>query len=222
MLEHVIRADGYEVVACSGGAQALNAALTSEFDLLVTDIMLPDISGLELVRAIKSQTPNLPVIVVSAMDPTRSEAAALAAGATRFLSKPIRLSELRSELAMANASRMGLRVVIMDQDVTQARRLARELSQHGCDVQVVTELAEPQASLTSLVLPNLVLLDARLDGVLELVAWTRSQKVTAFIIMGDVNPKAEEALMRAGAALILSRPVNSDHLLTQARFLALA
>lgn len=82
------------------GASTLDEALSllgrTAFDLVLTDMRLPDGSGLELVRHIGQRLPSLPVAVITAYGSTENAVAALKAGAFDYLSKPISLPQLRT------------------------------------------------------------------------------------------------------------------------------
>jgi DNA-binding NarL/FixJ family response regulator len=78
---------GFDVVAASSGHQGLDLLRGGHFDLLLTDLRMPDISGLELVAAAHEHAPGLPVVVFSCFGSAASEWAARQLGATGFISK---------------------------------------------------------------------------------------------------------------------------------------
>ena len=59
---------GHEVWTAKTGSKAISEAIAHEFDLLVCDLMLPALQGTEIIRALKAQSPRLPVIVITALD----------------------------------------------------------------------------------------------------------------------------------------------------------
>lgn len=85
---------GFDVAQVGSGRDALSLASAYELDLIVTDLQMPGMSGLELLRALRSQQSYCPVIVMSGSTDARPEAI-LAAGACAFLSKPFGLEELQ-------------------------------------------------------------------------------------------------------------------------------
>jgi CheY-like chemotaxis protein len=100
--------DGYRVVEAAEGNAALELIRSENPDLIVLDLMLPGRSGLELLAEIRSANGHTatPVVVISAW--AHSDAAAVAAGADRFLAKPFDPDELQSivaDLLEANGSR---------------------------------------------------------------------------------------------------------------------
>src|ERR1051325_10046349 len=66
VLEVVLRRENFDVVLASSGEEALNVLDTEEVDLVILDIMLPGISGIDTLRAVRISNPTLPVIVITA------------------------------------------------------------------------------------------------------------------------------------------------------------
>ena len=79
----VLQKQGYEVVAVASGKEALEALATTHFDLVLTDQMMPGMTGTELAKHIKSAMPTLPVVIVSGVDELPTDVAL----ADRFISK---------------------------------------------------------------------------------------------------------------------------------------
>ena len=78
-----------------------------EIDLLVSDINMPVISGLDLLPKVKARRPDLPVFMISAYGDGNTTAAALARGAARFVTKPVDFPRLKQDGAMAIADSVG-------------------------------------------------------------------------------------------------------------------
>jgi DNA-binding response OmpR family regulator len=95
-MELKLKKEGYEVVGCADGLDALNKLEETKPNLVITDIMLPYSSGLEIVRKIKEnpETKHIPVIVLSAMGQENVVEEAFSLGADDFLKKPFSLNEL--------------------------------------------------------------------------------------------------------------------------------
>lgn len=218
MLERVLCADGHQVTSRSRGSEALLAALHDDYDLLICDLMLPDLEGIEVVRAIKSQTPNLPVVVISALAKEEWEGACLDAGAACYLQKPMRIEELRREVGLVEKGRANLNVALIDPDPIHRARVTRALSGLGCQVEAFEAGRESFGALVERP-PSLLLIDASDAAALEALRLASDKQVPSFVF-GRVSPEEEERLMREGAALLLEKPVDCDALLIQARFLA--
>lgn len=90
-----LKKDGYEVTSTTDGRQALKAIEASPPDLIITDILMPYTSGLELIGIVKS-TPlnNIPILVLSGLGEEETVMEAFQLGADDFLTKPFNATEL--------------------------------------------------------------------------------------------------------------------------------
>ena len=86
-----ILSDDYEIRAANNGQRGLEAALTQSPDLILLDMVMPDLDGLEVCRRLKSDeaTRDIPVIFVTSMSDPANEELGLQAGAVDYISKPI-------------------------------------------------------------------------------------------------------------------------------------
>ena len=101
LLELTLLKMGLQVERASTVKAALQKVQEQEFDLCLTDMRLPDGEGLEIVRYIGANCPNLPVAVITAHGSTENAVAALKAGAFDYLSKPVALDQLRAVVKSA-------------------------------------------------------------------------------------------------------------------------
>lgn len=215
-----LRNQGHDVRTCGAGGEAIAAALTGSFDLALCDINLPDVHGLEIVRAIKLQAPGLPVIVMSALDPREWRDKSVEAGASHFLSKPLRLETLRHEVRMAQASMLSLAVVLylVNDGSGQRERLEQAFGQAGFPA-FVAESASEIVEAGRLDPSDVVILDAAAPGADRVLAWARDKNVHCFVLV-EPGQGLDDALMRRGASLMVEKPIDPEALLLQARFLA--
>ncbi|MFZ1703137.1 MAG: response regulator transcription factor [Saprospiraceae bacterium] len=86
--------EGFEVVACDDGLQALHIAESQHFDLLILDIMLPGLSGLKVCEYVRLKNKKIGIIIISAKDTSQDRIQGLKLGADDYLSKPFQLEEL--------------------------------------------------------------------------------------------------------------------------------
>jgi two-component system, cell cycle response regulator len=95
-----LRYRGYEILEARDGEQALNHVRDNAPDLILLDVMLPDIDGYEISRRIKGSAdlPFIPIILVTARDSTQDKVAGLDAGADDYLTKPINFPELEARV----------------------------------------------------------------------------------------------------------------------------
>ena len=86
--------DGYEVLTAEDGTVGLQKALTEVVDLVITDLRMPGIGGQELLRKVTSETPGVPVIVLTGHGTVETAVEAMRMGAYDFLTKPLDLDRL--------------------------------------------------------------------------------------------------------------------------------
>ncbi len=97
-LERALKFEGYEVVAVGDGAQALEALLTVEPDVIVLDVMMPAVDGLVACRRIREKGVRTPILMLTARHDVADRVAGLDAGADDYLVKPFDLEELLARL----------------------------------------------------------------------------------------------------------------------------
>lgn len=100
-LQKVMRANGYEVTALSRGDAGLEQAIAKPFDVVVTDLKLPGLDGLELVRQLHQAKPKLPIILITAHGTTEIAIEATKWGAFDYVPKPFEVDELLDLTAKA-------------------------------------------------------------------------------------------------------------------------
>ena len=91
----LFRDDGYKVDTAGSVEEARRALAGQGFDLVLCDILMPDGSGLDLLKEIKASDPNAAVVMMTAYTSTRSAIEAMKLGAYDYISKPFDVDELR-------------------------------------------------------------------------------------------------------------------------------
>jgi two-component system, OmpR family, phosphate regulon response regulator PhoB len=101
LLSLTLERDGYEVVVATNGLRAFEAALERVPHLIVLDLMMPGIDGLEVTRRLRAEvaTREVPIVIVTAFAEETQAAKALAAGADLYLMKPFSPRDLLSKTA---------------------------------------------------------------------------------------------------------------------------
>jgi two-component system NtrC family response regulator len=89
-----LRKAGYEVTPAEDGAQGLSAFAASPFDLVITDLKMPGIPGMEVLRKIRAGSPDVPVLVITAFGNVETAVAAMKEGAYDFIGKPFHREQL--------------------------------------------------------------------------------------------------------------------------------
>ena len=98
--------DGYQVEQFTSGKQALSRLEENSYDLLIIDVRMPELSGLEATRIVHDKYSALPVIVMTAFGSIETAVEAIHEGAFDFISKPMNLVELKKTVSRALAQRV--------------------------------------------------------------------------------------------------------------------
>lgn len=110
--------EGFTVSIAPDGLIGKQMAIENQFDLIILDIMLPGINGLELCKIIKEQKPNTPIIMLTALGTTENVVNGLDNGADDYLIKPFKFAELFARIRMLLRRYHG--VVSQDQIISVA------------------------------------------------------------------------------------------------------
>ncbi len=94
-LEH----ENYGTTVCADGREALNTALDRDFDLIVLDVMLPSLNGIEVLRRLR-QSKQTPVIILTARDQVVDKVTGLDIGADDYMTKPFAIEELLARIRL--------------------------------------------------------------------------------------------------------------------------
>ena len=138
MVSMALRYEGWDIGTAADGASAVAAARELRPDAVVLDVMLPDMSGLEVLAKLREQTPGLPVLLLTAKDAVEDRIAGLTAGGDDYVTKPFSLEEvvlrLRSLLRRTGASieGNGAQIVvgdlILDEDSHEVTRAGEPIT----------------------------------------------------------------------------------------------
>ncbi len=101
LLSRVLTREGYETSAVGSGAEALRLVASERFDLVVTDIKMPEMDGLQLLAELKEYEPSLPIIVITAYGTIENAVQALRSGAYDYIAKPFENDEIKLTVAKA-------------------------------------------------------------------------------------------------------------------------
>ncbi len=93
--------EGFRLVAAHDGDEGLRYARSHRPDLIVLDLMLPKLSGLDVIRALRAEDPDTPILVLSAKDQEGDKVLALSLGADDYMTKPFGLAELIARIRAA-------------------------------------------------------------------------------------------------------------------------
>jgi DNA-binding response OmpR family regulator len=139
-----LEAEGYTVVAADNGRDGLALAASGAWDLVVLDLLLPGLSGLQVLRELHRTRPRLPVLILSARSDLQTKLRGFELGATDYVAKPFALDELLARV------RVQLRVTrpIEDEHLLQAGRVALDLARRQARIgELVTDLSDREFRL---------------------------------------------------------------------------
>jgi len=152
LLEQLLTLSDYEVITASSGAEGLAKVVSGKPDLVLLDVVMPEMSGYEVCRAIRANpaTQLLPVVMVTALDPGEERVKGIEAGADDFLSKPINQPELLARVkSLLRIQSLNDEVARQKAELAEVRlaRLRRFLSPKVADLIVSGALEDPLATL---------------------------------------------------------------------------
>jgi two-component system copper resistance phosphate regulon response regulator CusR len=98
VLTRGLNSEGFETSVAPDGVVALEMISAHNFDLIVMDIMLPGINGIDLCKQVKSKNPHIPVIMLTALGTTENIVTGLDNGADDYLVKPFKIAELSARI----------------------------------------------------------------------------------------------------------------------------
>jgi two-component system cell cycle response regulator len=178
LLEARLSAEYFDVVTASNGAEALAICERAECDIVLLDVMMPDMDGFEVCRRIKADrnTHHIPVVMVTALDHPSDRIRGLDAGADDFLTKPI------SDVALIARVRSLSRLKMMTDELRMRALTSREIGIADPDNQTLTD--DGGAG-------RILVVDDRISSSDRLVA---ALSATHGV---DVEASADEALFRA-------------------------
>ena len=155
-----LRAEGYQVNRAKNGAEGLTLARGAEVKLLLLDVMMPGMSGLEVCQQLRAQGNRVPILMLTAMDTLDDKVTGLRCGADDYLVKPFAFEELlaRIEALLRRANPAGnqmlereLRVadLVFDLDRMQVTRAGRLIALTAKELALLEFLMRSQGRLCS-------------------------------------------------------------------------
>jgi len=138
MVSMALRYEGWETTTAADGTSALAAARAVRPDAVVLDVMLPDMSGLDVLSRLHAQNPELPVLLLTAKDAVEDRIAGLAAGGDDYVTKPFSLEEVvlrlrgllrRTGIATSqDSSRIVVGDLVLDEDSHEVTRAGEPIT----------------------------------------------------------------------------------------------
>jgi two-component system OmpR family response regulator len=128
-----LRYEGFSVEKASTGRAALSAVQKFKPDLVILDVMLPDVSGLDVMKRLSAEGRKVPVIFLTARDSTEDKVHGLTIGGDDYVTKPFSIEELVARVRVVlrrNGSSTSSRIALADLELDQAHRQRADGQQH--------------------------------------------------------------------------------------------
>jgi len=155
-LEHVLSKEGHRTTATQSGSHALELLDAQPFDLVLTDMKMDKVDGMQLLRRCKAHHPDIEVIMITGFATLESAVAAMKEGAFHYIAKPFRLDEVRQTVAEAlekirlkrenralreqlDAYQGRVRIITRDGGMQKLLDMARQVAPTGCNVLITGE-----------------------------------------------------------------------------------
>lgn len=215
LLVDTLETIGYDSRAAASAQEALELMAAEHFDLVISDINMPKMSGIELLQEIKRHNRHLPVMLITGISTDGVKAQAYSNGADGFLAKPFRIGNIESEIAKLLTNINRRRVVVIDDNEEFLLSLQQRLEERDNEVHAFTSVGDSVKFLddnaVDLVITDLKMPDG--DGI-TLVELLHERYPRLPVIM--VSAYATESLIarikEAGVNRFLPKPINFKEL----------
>lgn len=151
-----LRDEGYSVDSCLDGEEALYCLQTAEYDAAILDIMMPKMSGIDVLKKVRAEGSKVPVLFLTARDSVRDRVSGLDAGADDYLIKPFSFDELMARIRVLTRSReaqtgslLQAGNLTMDLATHEVKRGGREISLSAKEFSLLRYLMHNQKQVIS-------------------------------------------------------------------------
>lgn len=177
-LELELLHEGYQVIKAANGREGLEKAESGQADLMVLDVMLPELNGFEVLRRLRKNS-DMPVIMLTARDEVMDKVAGLDGGADDYMTKPFAIEELLARIRLALKKRVGASSMQGDKNILACGALTLDIARYEVryDGNPV-ELTHREFELLRVLLENKNIVISR-DTLLE--------KVCGYDYLGETN-----------------------------------
>ncbi len=213
-LADILHDEGYDVTTAASGEEAVALCAKDGYDIVLMDVRMPGIDGVEAFRQIRRHQEGVRVIMMSAYSVDDLKRAALDEGAIAFLAKPLDVEKVVRLIGEVKDTA----ILVVEDDEGTAGLLHKGLKEQGYKV-TVTRSPHDALELVEQIRFNLIFIDAKLPSMNGLELYLAIKQVTptaiAIMITGmerEFEEIAKEAVRRT-AYTILRKPLDIDHVL---------
>ena len=213
-LADILQDEGYQVTTAATGDEAVESCANQRYDIVLMDVRMPGIDGVEAFRLIRRHQEGVRVIMMSAYGVDELKQAALDEGAIAFLSKPLDVERVIKLIGEVKDTA----ILVVEDDEGTADPLQAKLKDQGYWV-TVTKSPHDAMELAEQIRFDLVFIDAKLPSMSGLELYLAIKKITptavAVMITGlgeEFEAIAREAVRR-NAYTVVEKPLDIDHVL---------
>jgi len=213
-LADILHDEGYEVSTAASGEEAVEMCSGEGYDIVLLDVRMPGIDGVEAFRQIRRHQENVRVIMMSAYSVDELKEAALDEGAIAFLSKPLDVERVVKLIGEVKDTA----ILVVESEEPTASTLHAALKQQGYRV-TVTKRPHDALELAEQIRFDLIFIDAELPAMSGLELYLAIKKITpsavAIMITGmeeEFEAIAREAVRRTAYTLV-KKPLDLDYVL---------
>lgn len=222
-LENELRRSYFKPTSVSDGKNALKSLESASTDLVLLDVKLPDIDGIELLGKIKEKNPACEVIIMTGYGGEEIAISALRKGAIDYLEKPLNMIELSAALGRAQEKLLkgqGLlyknTILVTDDDVVVVERLKKFLEKEGYAVFGATS-ANQGLEIIAQQKIDVVITDINMQGMNGLEYLQKAKQlypdIEGIVVTGHKTGEFAIEALRAGALDYITKPIDLDELL---------
>lgn len=215
LLVDTLSAIGYEPQSAGSAQEALQILSRMHIDLVISDINMPEMSGLELLQEIKKVNRRLPVMLITGIGSDGIRDQAYSKGADGFLAKPFRIGTMESEIGKLLLGLQKRRIIVIDDNEDFLSSLCQRLEERDNEVHAFTTVRESVEYLANnpadLVITDLKLPDG--DG-LSLInqLHERFPKLPVVMVSAFATDDLVARIRQAGVQKFLAKPLDFSEL----------
>lgn len=215
LLVDTLTAIGYEPYSAGSAQEALKLLSSMKIDLVISDINMPEMSGIELLQEIKKKNRRLPVMLITGIGSDGIKDQAYSKGADGFLAKPFRIGTMESEIGKMLHSLRKRRIIVLDDNKEFLASLCQRLEEGENEVHAFTTVKATTEYLADHP-ADLIITDFKMpdgDG-LSLInqLHTRFPNLPVVMISAYATDDLVERIRKSGVRKFLSKPLNFNEL----------